>query len=67
MDFERKCEIFQNPEKFKYGTVTDPQYGVNDQEIWSFGQFLPQTADLWKDRRLTPMDFEQKCEIFENP
>jgi hypothetical protein len=28
--------------------ITDPQYGGNDQEISSFGQFLPQT-----NRRLT--------------
>jgi hypothetical protein len=26
--------------------ITDPQYGNHDQEILSFGQFLPQTGDF---------------------
>jgi hypothetical protein len=26
--------------------ITDPEYGGQDQEIWSFGQFMPQTGDF---------------------
>jgi hypothetical protein len=26
--------------------ITDPQYGYHDQEILTFGQFLPQTVDF---------------------
>jgi hypothetical protein len=28
--------------------ITDPQYGGHDQEIWSFGQLLPQTRYFLK-------------------
>jgi hypothetical protein len=28
--------------------ISDPQYGGQDQEIWSFGLFLPPTGDFWR-------------------
>jgi hypothetical protein len=45
--------------------ITDLQYGVHDQEILSFGQFLPQTAHYRQNGWLAPTDFEQKFEFFQ--
>jgi hypothetical protein len=44
--------------------ITDLEYGGHSQEIWNFGQFLPQTNDFRLNRRLTQIDFERKFEIF---
>jgi hypothetical protein len=38
--------------------ITDLEDGGHDQEIRSFGQFLPQTSSFHLNRRLTPTDFE---------
>jgi hypothetical protein len=47
--------------------VTNLEYGGRDQEIQSFDQFLPQTVDFCYNRWLTPINFEQQFENFENP
>jgi hypothetical protein len=47
--------------------ITDLEDGGHDQEIRSFGQFLPQTSSFHLNRRLTPTDFEWKFGNFENP
>jgi hypothetical protein len=47
-------------------SIIDPEYGGHNQEIWNFGQFLPQASDFQKNRRLTAMDFEHKFDFFEN-
>jgi hypothetical protein len=39
----------------------------HEYEIWSFGQFLSQTDNFQKNRRLICMDFERKFVIFQNP
>jgi hypothetical protein len=68
MDFEQKFD-FLKTHKNSYMRplcITDPQYGGDNKEIRSFYQFLPQTGDFGLNRRLTPMDFEQKI-VFSNP
>jgi hypothetical protein len=47
--------------------ITDLKYGDHDQEILSYGPFLPQTGNFQKNRRLICMDFELKFGIFQNP
>jgi hypothetical protein len=39
MDFEQKFEFFKTRENTYTGPscITDPKYGDNGQEIWSFG------------------------------
>jgi hypothetical protein len=39
--------------------ITDLEYGGHDQEIRSFGLFLPQIDNFQKNRRLTPMDWSK--------
>jgi hypothetical protein len=48
MDFERKFEFFQTRKNSYTGSLctSDPQYEGHDQEIRSFGLFLPQTDDF---------------------
>jgi hypothetical protein len=48
MYFEQKFEFFQNPLKLIYETIMYNQSAVwgQDQEILSFVQFFPQTADF---------------------
>jgi hypothetical protein len=40
--------------------MNDVEYESHDTEIWSFGQFLQKMGGFLLNRRLTPMDFEQK-------
>jgi hypothetical protein len=46
--------------------VIDLEFGLYDQEIRSFIQFLPQTDAFRKNRMLTLSDFEPKFDFF-NP
>jgi hypothetical protein len=49
MDFEQKFDFFKARKNSYTGLLgtTDPEYGGRDTKIRSFGQFLPQTGDLW--------------------
>jgi hypothetical protein len=62
----QKFEFLKTCKKSNTGPlcISDPECGGHDQEIWSFNQFLSQTCDLRENSRLTPMDFEQKFDIF---
>jgi hypothetical protein len=44
--------------------ITDPQYGVQDQHILSFGQFLAWTGDFQCNRTLTPMVLRKNLSFF---
>jgi hypothetical protein len=44
--------------------VINPEYELYDKEIRSFGQFLAQTVIFRLNRRLTPLDFELKFDLF---
>jgi hypothetical protein len=48
MNFERKFEIYKIWKNKYMGPlcITALEYGCHDQEILSFGQFLPQTEDF---------------------
>jgi hypothetical protein len=45
MDFERKVDFKKTCKKSYTWSlcITDPEYEGHDQEIWSFGLFVPQT------------------------
>jgi hypothetical protein len=48
MDFERKFDFFKTHKKSYTESlcIIDVENGRNNQYIWSFGQFLPQTSDF---------------------
>jgi hypothetical protein len=66
MYFERKFKFFKTSKNSYTGpiSINDPKYECHDHQIRSFDQFLLQTGDFWKNRRLTPFDFEQKIGFF---
>jgi hypothetical protein len=45
LDFEPKYDFFKTHKNLYTGLlcITDRKYEIHDQEIQSFGQFLPQT------------------------
>jgi hypothetical protein len=49
MDFEQNFDFFEAHKNSYTGLLgtTDLEYGGHDTEIWSFGQFLPQTGEFW--------------------
>jgi hypothetical protein len=57
--FKTRKNLYMGPLR-----VSDPEYGLYGQKIWSFGQFLPQTSIFQETQRLTALDFEPKFEIF---
>jgi hypothetical protein len=44
--------------------IINLQYRGHNHKIRSFGQVLTKTSEFWQNRRLTPMDLNQKFDFF---